>query len=173
MSQLHTTLFFLLLFFNLLFFISGGWGWGMKCIQTIKVTKYILSHVSLHTDFVKCWQWRYFLLMSHSAMHNRTTWDLAVALHLKLKFNWSLSAHMLYNKFHMFFLGSTYCYIKWINYLFIVRDWDTVSISCFSNIGQSYLPPVCCVVSFLLSLNATYFKHASTSCSTTKTKPKK
>lgn len=30
--------------------------------------------------------------------------------------------------------------------------------------------PVCCVVSFLLSLNATYFKHASTSCSSTKNK---
>lgn len=55
---------------------------------------------------------------------------------------------------------------------FMVRDWDTVSVSCFSNIGQSYLPPVCCVVSFLLSLNATYFKHASTSCSSTKAKPK-
>lgn len=51
-------------------------------------------------------------------------------------------------------------------------DWDTASVSCSSNIGQSYLRPVCCVVSFLLSLNATYFKHASTSCSTTKTKPK-
>lgn len=38
--------------------------------------------------------------------------------------------------------------------------------------GQSHPPSVFNVVSFLLSLNATYFKHASTSCSTTKTRPK-
>lgn len=50
---------------------------------------------------------------------------------------------------------------------------------CFMELGHSVrllrsshrsVLPVCCVVYFLLSLNATYFKHASTSCSLTKTK---
>lgn len=55
--------------------------------------------------------------------------------------------------------------------VFVLWDRDTASVYCPCNIGQFFLRPVCCVVCFLLSLNATYFKHASTSCSTTKTKP--
>lgn len=119
-------------------------------------------------EWQTCNRWIYFMLtvvmMCHDTMTNRNRGELAVALiYVAVRLTSAL----------MLLLASEDCYIKWINYLFIVRDWDTVSVSYFSNIGQSYLPPVCCVVSFLLSLNATYFKHASTSCSMTKTKPKR
>lgn len=78
-----------------------------------------------------------------------------------------LPSHFRLQLYHMLlpFSASCVCVV-------IVRDWDMVSVSWFSTISQSYLPLVCCVVSSLLSLNATYFKHASTSHSMTKIKAK-